>query len=87
MPLDLTSKNILVAPLNWGLGHATLYPDYPGARSQPIYADYRFGWRGTGDAARKEFPHLIALQLPSYDIEYAKNGANFKWKMLKNMPA
>jgi hypothetical protein len=72
------------AQLGFGPCHA-LYPDYPGARSQPIYADYRFGWRSAGYVA-KGIPAFDCTQLPSYDIEYAKNGANFKWKMLKNMP-
>ena len=35
---------------------------------------------------KKEFPHLTALQLPSYNIEYAKKGENFKWKLIKNSP-
>jgi UDP-N-acetylglucosamine transferase subunit ALG13 len=35
---------------------------------------------------KKEFPHLLALELPSYNIEYAKKGENFKWKLLKNSP-
>ena len=35
---------------------------------------------------RKEFPYLQTLQLPSYQIEYAKNGKNFKWKLLQNCP-
>jgi hypothetical protein len=28
---------------------------------------------------RKEFPPVQTLELPSYHIEYAENGANFKW--------
>jgi uncharacterized protein (TIGR00661 family) len=86
MPLDLTSKNILVAPLNWGLGHATrcipIIKALEANQFTPIIASDGVAL----DMLRKEFPHLIALELPSYDIEYAKNGANFKWKMLKNMP-
>jgi uncharacterized protein (TIGR00661 family) len=33
---------------------------------------------------KKEFPHLMALELPSYEIEYPKNGKNLKWKLLQN---
>ncbi|WP_309640919.1 glycosyltransferase [Flavobacterium sp.] len=79
-------KNILVAPLNWGLGHATRCIPIIKALEEnnftPIIAS-------DGDALtmlRKEFPHLKSLELPSYEIEYAKDGADFKWKMLKNMP-
>ncbi len=81
-----TTQNILVAPLNWGLGHAT--------RCIPIIkALIQFGYNpiiaSDGEALailKKEFPTLQTLSLPSYEIEYAKNGNNFKWKMLKNSP-
>jgi hypothetical protein len=32
----------------------------------------------------KEFPELLSLELPSYQIEYPKNGKNLKWKLFKN---
>jgi len=80
------SKNILVAPLNWGLGHAT--------RCIPIIKKLEeFGYQpilaSDGNALlllQKEFPHLQTLELPSYQIEYAKKGENFKWKLIKNSP-
>ncbi len=79
-------KNILVAPLNWGLGHSTRC--IPIIRAlidndfNPILAS-----DGTAlEMLRKEFPDLQTLELPSYQIEYAKDGKNFKWKMLKNSP-
>lgn len=82
----LLSRNILVAPLNWGLGHA--------ARCIPIIRQLSaHGFTpilaSDGDALellRKEFPELQILELPSYQIEYSKNGSDFKWKMLKNLP-
>lgn len=81
-----SEKNILVAPLNWGLGHATrcipIIQALEVAGFTPILAS-----DGVALAMlKKEFPHLLALELPSYEIEYAKNGANFKWKMLANVP-
>jgi uncharacterized protein (TIGR00661 family) len=84
--LNTVEKNILVAPLNWGLGHAT--------RCIPIIKELKTNGftpilASDGEALemlRKEFPELQTLELPSYQIEYAKNGANFKWKMLKNTP-
>jgi uncharacterized protein (TIGR00661 family) len=79
-------KNILIAPLNWGLGHAT--------RCIPIIQELeKNGFHPiiASDGAslillKKEFPHLLALELPSYRIEYPKNPRNFKWKMLVNSP-
>ena len=81
-----TQKNILVAPLNWGLGHAT--------RCIPlIYALLEDGFTvilGSDGSAlqllQKEFPQLKSIVLPSYDIKYAKNGKSFKWKMLLRSP-
>jgi uncharacterized protein (TIGR00661 family) len=79
-------KNILVAPLNWGLGHATrCIPIIRGLLEQnfnPILASDGVAL----EMLRKEFPDLQTLELPSYQIEYAKNGKNFKWKMIKNSP-
>ncbi len=81
-----TPVNILVAPLNWGLGHAT--------RCIPIiHALQDDGHRviiaSDGIALellQKEFPSLQTAKLPSYNIEYAKKGAHFKRKMLSNIP-
>lgn len=84
--LKTTSKNILIAPLNWGLGHAT--------RCIPIIKELQqFGFTpiiaSDGMALRllqKEFPELISIELPSYEIEYAKDEKDFKWKLIKNSP-
>ena len=81
-----TSKTILVAPLNWGLGHAT--------RSIPlIYALQEAGFNviigSDGQALtllQKEFQGLETITLPSYDIKYSKKGKTFKWKMLLRSP-
>lgn len=86
MTYSKSDNHVLVAPLNWGLGHATRCIPVINALEQngftPILAS-----DGVALAMlRKEFPHLLTLELPSYEIEYAKNGANFKWKMLQNTP-
>lgn len=82
----MPKKRILVAPLNWGLGHAT--------RCIPIVEalenhDFEPVIASDGIALallKKEFPHLQTLELPSYKIEYAQNGENFKWKLFKQIP-
>ncbi|WP_297515885.1 glycosyltransferase [Flavobacterium sp.] len=81
-----TRKNILVAPLNWGLGHATrcipIIRQLLTEGFQPIIAS-----DGAALALlQREFPDLQHLELPSYHIAYAKNPKNFKWKLLKNSP-
>lgn len=79
-------KRILVAPLNWGLGHAT--------RSIPIIKaliDEGFEPIIASDSValtllQKEFPNLSYVELPSYNVTYAKNGKHFKRKFLKDSP-
>ena len=75
-----------MAPLNWGLGHATRCIPIIRALEingfTPIIASDGIALQ----LLEKEFPHLQTLKLPSYEIEYAKNGADFKWKLIKNSP-
>jgi len=81
------SKTILVAPLNWGLGHAT--------RCIPIINallkdDFKVIIASDGAALellRKEFPTLETIQLPSYNIKYPKNSSKLIWKLLANIPS
>tara|TARA_Y100000589_G_C27184667_1_gene642157 strand:- start:1528 stop:2571 length:1044 start_codon:yes stop_codon:yes gene_type:complete len=80
-------KRILVAPLNWGLGHAT--------RSIPIINalianSFEPVIASDGEALRllkKEFPQLQALELPSYNITYSKKANSFKLKLIKDSPS
>ena len=84
--MENAAKNILVAPLNWGLGHATrcipIIRELEKNGFTPILASDGVALQ----LLQKEFPHLQALKLPSYEIEYSKNGADFKWKLIKNSP-
>ncbi|GAA0872484.1 glycosyltransferase [Gangjinia marincola] len=82
----MTKAKILVAPLNWGLGHAT--------RCVPIiHALLTKGFApilaSDGQALlllQKEFPQLKTYELPSYNISYPKNPVLFKAKMLWDSP-
>lgn len=86
MPNKKPGRNILVAPLNWGLGHATrcipIIQALEANGFSPILASDGIAL----EMLRKEFPHLKTLELPSYKIEYPKDGEDFKWKLLKGMP-
>jgi len=81
-----TTKTILVAPLNWGLGHA--------ARCIPIINklqshNYDVLLASDGPALlllQKEFPHLPFIELPDYQITYPKSGTFFKLKLLATLP-
>ncbi|MEW7280997.1 glycosyltransferase [Aquimarina sp. 2201CG1-2-11] len=80
------SKKVLIAPLNWGLGHATRCIPIINALIEeglePVIASDGVAL----SLLRKEFPKLQSRELPSYNIEYAKKGSNFKLKMLLNSP-
>lgn len=77
-------KRILIAPLNWGLGHA--------ARCIPIISeliknDFEPLIASDGDALfllKKEFPNLKFIEFPSYHIKYAKKSFYFKLKLISN---
>ena len=86
MNINSTSKTILIAPLNWGLGHATRCIPIIKALQENNYIPIIASDGIALELLRKEFPYLQTLQLPSYQIEYAKNGKNFKWKLLQNCP-
>lgn len=82
----MKKKRILVAPLNWGLGHAT--------RCIPlIHALIAKGFLPiiASDGAaltllQKEFPALSSIELPSYNITYTKNSRFLKLKLLSDSP-
>ena len=87
MPEQDTHKKILIAPLNWGLGHAT--------RCIPVIRELmRLGYNpvlaGDGksfELLKKEFPELPHFELPSYDITYSKKGYLLLFKLLLRSPA
>ena len=75
---SLAGKKLLVAPLDWGLGHAT--------RCVPIIRDllnnncevWLAGEGAQEKLLREEFPSLAFLPLKGYRIKYAKNGLTGK---------
>jgi len=86
MSFNSANKTILIAPLNWGLGHATRCIPIIKALQENGYIPIIASDGSALELLKKEFPYVQTLKLPSYRIEYAKNGENFKWKLLKNFP-
>ncbi|HEX6848281.1 MAG TPA: glycosyltransferase [Chitinophagaceae bacterium] len=74
----LAGKKLLVAPLDWGLGHAT--------RCVPVIRDllssncevWLAGERAQEKLLREEFPALPFLSLKGYRIKYGKSGLTGK---------
>ena len=75
---SLAGKKLLIAPLDWGLGHAT--------RCVPVISDllnndcevWLAGEGAQEKLLREEFPSLSFLPLKGYRIKYAKNGLTSK---------
>jgi UDP:flavonoid glycosyltransferase YjiC (YdhE family) len=77
---------VLVAPLDWGLGHATrcipLIRELVIQGAEPVLA-------GEGKQAQllsQEFPQLPLLPLKGYDIRYSRKGKLFMWKLFFQLP-
>ncbi|MBA4744963.1 MAG: glycosyltransferase [Muricauda sp.] len=81
-----SSKRILVAPLNWGLGHATRCIPVIHELIQHGHQPYLASDGVALSLLKKEFPELPAFELPSYKISYAEKGKNFKIKMIWDSP-
>ncbi|PWH83589.1 glycosyltransferase [Algibacter marinivivus] len=79
-------KRILVAPLNWGLGHATRCIPIINALIDGGFVPVIASDGAALELLRKEFPNLSTIELPSYNIIYTKNGRLFKLKLLKDSP-
>lgn len=79
-----TSKNILVAPLNWGLGHATRCIPIINALIDNNFTPIIASDGVALELLKKEFPNLTFIELPSYKIEYPKKGRYFKLKLISN---
>jgi UDP-N-acetylglucosamine transferase subunit ALG13 len=78
-------KRVLVAPLDWGLGHASrcipVIRKLIGRHCEVMIA-------GSGDSLsllQAEFPALRSLQLPPYKPVYPKRGS-MAWKMATQLP-
>jgi predicted glycosyltransferase len=81
MNIKTEAKTILIAPLNWGLGHATRCIPIIRALLKNNYIPIMHQM-ALALLHEKSSP-VQTLELPSYHVEYAEN-ANFKWKLIQN---
>jgi uncharacterized protein (TIGR00661 family) len=81
-----SKPRILIAPLNWGLGHAT--------RCIPIIKAFIYlnceviiaADKQTFSLLKKEFPTLVFLRCNDYEIEYSRNKIFFTLKLFLQFP-
>lgn len=84
--MTASPKRILVAPLDWGLGHATrCIPLICGL--QQLGCEVVIAAEGQqADLLAREFPDLEILPLQGYGIRYASAGSRFGLRMLLQLP-
>lgn len=83
---EIKNQIVVVAPLDWGLGHAT--------RCIPIIKQLKENQNtciiaSSGNALlllQKEFPSEIFEELPAYNIKYGKTSFSTLWKLLLQIP-
>lgn len=79
-------KRILVAPLNWGLGHATRCIPIIDALLENGFEPIIASDGAALALLKKEFSKLKSIELPSYNITYSEKGKDLKFKLLKDSP-
>lgn len=83
---SFASKKVLVAPLDWGLGHVT--------RCVPLVreleeqgAEVVIAASGKGKyLLQKEFPNQEIVEIPGYDVRYSRRGALLPFKLAFQLP-
>lgn len=75
-------KRILVAPLNWGLGHASRCIPLVNSLLEHGFEPVLAGDGASLDLLASEFPLLRTYELPSYGIRYSRTPELFKLKLL-----
>ncbi len=84
--MNTPPTRILVAPLNWGLGHATRC--IPLIKSlQKNSCEVIIAANGAAAVLLKQaFPTLPILTPPATEIKYSRSGALFVWRLLIQIP-
>lgn len=82
----MRKKRILVAVLNWGLGHATRCIPIIKELQQHNFEVFLASDGAALELLKKEFPGLSSFELPAYNISYSKSAGSFKWKLIAETP-
>ncbi|MCB0396142.1 MAG: glycosyltransferase [Flavobacteriales bacterium] len=80
------NQRILVAPLDWGLGHATRCIPVIRKLIEAGREVFIGGASSSLSLLQEVFPQLHGLELPSYDVRYPENGNFMAAAMLKQSP-
>ena len=78
---------ILIAPLDWGLGHTIRCIPIIYALLDAGANVWLAGEKNTETILKKEFPQLPFILLRGYNVQYSKNKIFFFTKLLSQVPA
>lgn len=81
----LVSRRVLVAPMDWGLGHATRCIPLIHSLLDLNCAVIVAGSGPSLEILKEEFPSLPGIELPPYDPQYARSSA-LVWKLASQFP-
>ncbi|MBB3124090.1 putative glycosyltransferase [Mesoflavibacter sabulilitoris] len=79
-------KRILVAPLNWGIGHATRCIPIINALIEQNFEPVIASDGAALALLKKEFKQVIFIELPAYNVTYSKSKSSFKWRLFRQLP-
>ncbi len=83
---ELPGNRVLVAPLDWGLGHATRCVAVVRELQRCGYTPVLAASGGAYSFFQKEFPDLQLIDFPGLCVRYSY-GTSQVWAMLRQMPA
>ena len=84
---NINIERVLVAPLDWGLGHATRCIPIIKALQELGKTVILAGDGASAQLLQTEFPSLTFLPLRGYHISYAKSAWGLPWKMIGQAPS
>jgi uncharacterized protein (TIGR00661 family) len=77
---------ILVAVLNWGVGHASRCIPVMSALKKHGFTPIIASDGASLQLLQQEFPNEIFETLPDYNIQYSKEGKDFRFKIFSQLP-
>lgn len=87
MSTDFNIQTVLVAPLDWGLGHATRCIPLIRAFTDSGYRVLIATDAPQENLLKKEFPQHGFLRLPGYNIRYSRSRGWLPLKIIQQLPA
>ena len=84
--INITRKTVLIAPLDWGLGHATRCIPVIQALLSQNFIVFIAAEGNSATLLRKEFPDITILSLTGYNISYTNKKVLFNAKIFLQIP-